>query len=76
MAKSSWLTKAKRLLGKNAIYLDGDGQFALITPCGETALTLWSTQAEAENAMQHLSVCGSKCRGRSHYYIHNLGEST
>ncbi len=74
MAKASWVTKAKRILGRNAIHISGDGQFAFITPCRDPAFSLWSTREEAETSMQRVYVCGSGCRGKSYHYIQNLGE--
>jgi hypothetical protein len=69
-----WKTKATRLLGNRTIHIEGDGQFALVTPCRTRAFSLWATRAEAEQAMTSSRSCGGDCHGVSSHYIADLGE--
>ena len=71
----NWELKAKRLLGNRTIHLEGDGQFALVTPCRTRAFSLWQTRAEAEQAMNSIISCGGDCHGVSSHYIADLGEA-
>jgi hypothetical protein len=69
----NWKNKAERLLGNRTIHLQGDGQFALVTPCRKRAFSLWATRAEAEHAKNSLPSCGSDCHGVAAHYIADLG---
>jgi len=69
-----WKNKAKRLLGNRTIHIEGDGQFAFITPCRTRAFSLCSTRADAERAMNSIMSCGDGCHGVSSHYIADLGE--
>lgn len=69
-----WKDKAKRLLGNRTIHLEGDGQFALVTPCRNRAFSLWATRAEAEQAMRSIMSCGGDCQGMTSHYIADLAE--
>lgn len=75
MAKLSWKTKAKKLLGKNAIHLSGDGQFAFFTPCRDPAFSLWATREEADRAMGDTPICGGGCHGATSHSVIDLGQS-
>ncbi len=78
MTKSLWVKKARQQLGQEAIHIEGDGQFAFVTPCGVPAFSLWPTREEAENCANNLSTCGRGCRGRDNHYVYDLydlGES-
>jgi hypothetical protein len=68
-----WKAKATRLLGSRTMYLQGDGQFAFVTPCRKRAFSLWSTRVEAEHAMNSVMSCGGNCHGVSFHYITDLG---
>ena len=68
-----WKDKAGRLLGNRSIYLEGDGQFAFVTPCRDRAFSLWATRAEAEQAMKTIISCGGDCQGMRSHYITDLG---
>ena len=70
-----WKTKATRLLGNRTIHLQGDGQFAFVTPCRTRAFSLWPTRAEAEQAKNSIISCGGDCHGVSSHYIEDLGEA-
>lgn len=70
-----WKNKAERLLGSRTLHLQGDGQFALVTPCRTRAFSLWPTRAEAEQAMNRIISCGGDCHGISSHYIADLGEA-
>ena len=64
----NWKNKAKRLLGNRTIHLQGDGQFALVTPCRTPTFSLWPTRAEAEQAKNRIMSCGGDCHGVSAHY--------
>jgi hypothetical protein len=69
-----WKATATRLLGSRTIHLQGDGPFALVTPCRNRAFSLWPTRAEAEQAMNRIMSCGGDCHGVSVHYIADLGK--
>ena len=69
-----WKVRATRLLGNRTCYIQGDGPFAVVTPCRNRAFSLWATRAEAEHAMKSLMSCGSDCHGMTFHYIADLGE--
>ena len=71
-----WKDKAKRLLGNRSIHVEGDGPFAVVTPCRNRAFSLWATRAEAEQAMNRISSCGGECLGSMGHYFAELGEPT
>jgi hypothetical protein len=71
-----WTAKATRLFGSRTIHLQGDGQFAVVTPCRKRAFSLWATRADAEQAMNSFRSCGGDCNGVSFHYIADLGEPT
>jgi len=60
-----WKAKATRLLGNRTIHLQGDGQFAFVTPCGNRAFSLRATRPEAEQARNSITSCGGDCHGVS-----------
>jgi hypothetical protein len=70
-----WKSKAKGLLGNRTIHLEGDGPFAVVTPCRNRAFSLWATRADAEQVMNSIRSCGSDCHGVSAHYIADLRES-
>ena len=49
--KASWHTKAKRLWPR-AVWIDGEGQYAVVTPCRQVAVSLWPDLATAENVKE------------------------
>jgi hypothetical protein len=67
-----WKNKAKRLLGNRTIHIQGDGQFAVVTPCRNLAFSLWPTRAEAEQAMSRIMPCGGDCLGVTFHYVADL----
>jgi len=69
----NWKNKAKRLFGNRTIHLQGEGRFALVTPCRTPAFSLWPTRAEAERAKNSVRSCGGDCQGVSFHYIADLG---
>ena len=71
---TDWKGKAERVLGNRTIYLEGDGQFAFVTPCRDRAFSLWATRVEAEQAMKSIMSCGGDCLGMTSHYITDLGE--
>ena len=72
----SWKAKATRLLGNRTVHLEGDGQFAFVTPCRTRTFSLWPTRAGAEQAKSRIISCGGDCHGVSFHYIADLGEPT
>ena len=68
----NWKDKAKRLLGNRTIHIEGDGQFALVTPCRTRAFSLWPTRAEAKQAKNSIESCGGDCHRVSSHYIADL----
>ena len=71
----NWKDKAKRLLGNRTIHIEGDGQFALVTPCRTRAFSPWPTRAEAEQAKNSIESCGGDCHGVSSHYTADLGRA-
>jgi len=70
-----WKHKAKWLFGSRTIHIEGDGQFALVTPCGKSAFSLWATRVDAEQAMKTIRSCGADCLGSTSHYIVELEQS-
>ena len=68
-----WKNKAQRLLGNRTIHIEGDGQYAFVTPCRNRAFSLWATRAEAEQAMNSIMSYGGDCQGVTSHYIVDLG---
>lgn len=71
-----WKVKATRLLGNRTVHIEGDGQFAFVTPCRKRTFSLWATRAEAEHAIKSSMSCGGECHGVSAHYLVDLGEPT
>jgi hypothetical protein len=71
-----WKAKAMWLLGSRTIHLQGDGQFAVVTPCRNRGFSLWATKAEAEQAVHSIMSCGGDCHGVAFHYIADLGKPT
>jgi len=67
-----WKSKAERLLGNRTRHIDGDGQFAFVTPCRGRAFSLWTTKAEAEQEMERILSCGGDCLGVTAHYVADL----
>ncbi len=69
----TWKIIARQLLGKQATPNggEGDGQFALVAPCGgEVSFSLWSTREAAEKCKKRLrGGCGSGCWPTRHYIV-------
>ena len=70
-----WKRTAKRLLGNRTRHVDGDGQFAVVIPCGKRAFSLWATRADAEQIRKSIMSCGAECLGSASHYIVELGKS-
>jgi hypothetical protein len=75
MTTSTWVTRARKLLGKTARHLGGDGPYATVTPCGHVAFSLWPTLAEAKRDLLRVKFCGAGCRGARYHYIQNFEEN-
>ncbi len=73
--KQSWNAIAKKLIGKEAVYHGGDGQFAIVTPCREVHYSLWPSRGEAIKRKEKVDKtgCGGECRPWTHYIV-ELGE--
>ena len=76
MADKVWLKEAKRRWGKKAVWIDGDGQFALLAWCKVLTVTLWSTRAKTEEQKKVIDelACGGGCTGN--HEIIDLGSSS
>jgi len=76
MRKSKWQRQANRRWSKKAVWIHGDGPFAVLAWCGELSVTLWQTNEEAEQAKARID--GTGCGGRCvrHHEIVDMSEST
>jgi len=65
MADRAWRAEARRRWGSKAVWIDGDGQFALLAWCRVLTVTLWPTRAEAEKQKKVIdeTACGGGCTG-------------
>lgn len=71
MAEKAWLKEAKRRWGKKAVWITGDGQYALLAHCNnQLTITLWLTRDEAEEQKRFIDTmaCGGNCT-RDHEII-------
>jgi len=60
-----WQLVAEREWGKTASWIKGNGQFAVLHPCGgELTVTLCATPMEAKTAKG--SRCGGRCSRSQH----------
>lgn len=76
MTDKSWLAEAQRRWGKEAEWITGNGQFALLAWCRVLTVTLWSTMAEAEENKKFIDemACGGGCT-RNHEIV-DLGSTS
>ena len=60
---SKWQAKAIKKWGRKAVWINGNGQYALLAWCNVLTVTLWPTMAEAENRKAFIdrTACGSHC---------------
>ena len=66
-----WQAVAQREWGKTAVWIQGDGQYAVLHPCSdELTVTLCATPAEAKKMKSF--KCGGSCL-RSRHTIMDLG---
>jgi len=65
MADRAWRAKARKRWGKEAAWIEGDGQFALLAWCRVLTVTLWPTRAEALKQKKVIdeTACGGGCTG-------------
>jgi hypothetical protein len=65
MVDKTWLTEAKKRWGKQAEWITGNGQFALLAWCRVLTVTLWTTRDEAEGKKKFIDEmgCGGYCTG-------------
>ena len=55
---------------KRALWINGEGRYALLAHCGNyygrggLTITLWKTREEAEEVLRDLKSCGGQCIGR------------
>jgi len=63
MVEKSWRSEAGRRWGKEAAWITGSGQFALLAWCRALTVTLWATKAEAEREKAFIdrTACGGLC---------------
>ena len=74
MDNKLWRKEAKRRWGREAEWIQGDGQFALLAKCRVLTVTLWSTRTEAEKSKEEIdrTACGGGCFGASAHEIVDL----
>jgi len=69
----TWQGKANREWGTTASWIKGDGQYAVLHPCGgELTVTLCTTPIEAKAAKA--SRCGGRCTVSRHT-VTDLGDT-
>jgi hypothetical protein len=72
MTGSQWQTAAESKWGRTAVWIHGDGQFAVLHPCREQlTVTLCATMVDAATAKK--GVCCSRC-SKSRHTITNLAD--
>lgn len=51
---------------RNAAWIEGNGEYAVIAWCDRPTITLWRTPTPAQAALQELNAlrCGGQCRER------------
>ncbi len=70
MADKTWRKEARKRWGKQAEWITGEGQFALLAWCRVLTVTLWKTRDEAEEQKKFIDEtgCGGLCT-RKHEII-------
>jgi len=69
----TWQGKANREWGTTASWIKGDGQYAVLHPCGgELTVTLCTTAIEAKAAKA--ARCGGRC-AKSRHTVTDLGNA-
>jgi len=65
MADGAWHTEARKRWGKEAAWIDGNGQFAILAWCRVLTVSLWPTKVEAEKEKKVVdeTACGGGCTG-------------
>jgi len=62
---SQWQTSAERKWGRTAVWIHGDGQFAVLHPCrDQLTVTLCATMVDA--ALMKKTVCCGRCTRSLH----------
>jgi len=63
MTNEACREKAQRRWGKKAVWIQGDGQYALVAHCRALTVTLWPTMAEAHKQKEFIDkmACGGYC---------------
>jgi hypothetical protein len=65
MSMAPWRAVAEREWGTTASWIKGDGQYAVLHPCGgELTVTLCATPAQAKEAK--VDRCGGRCTRSKH----------
>lgn len=69
--KQSWIAIAKKVIGKEATYQGGDGQFAFVAPCREVHYSLWPSKEDGgkRKAKVGRTGCGGECRPWTHFIL-------
>lgn len=52
-----------KCLWPRAVWVTGDGKYALVAYCGQVSVTLWGTHPKALSEMEGLRLCGHACTG-------------
>jgi hypothetical protein len=66
-----WQCRARRLY-RHAVWVYGDGPYALLAHCRQLSITLWGTRQEADYERYYLLPCGGGCTGESGHEVVDL----
>lgn len=74
MLNSDWYNLATALWGKQAAWIEGNGQYALLAWCRTLTVSLWQNIEEAERQKHQIDQtgCGGRCNG--HHEIVDLAK--
>ena len=70
MARKSWITIARKVLGKEAVHHEGDGQYAFVTLCrDEVTFSLYATMDDLNVVKRRVNKggCCGGCKPSMHY---------
>jgi hypothetical protein len=56
-----------------AVWVEGEGPYAVISWCNVPAVTLWPTAEKARNVLDSLAMCGHHCTGNHEVVVIVLG---
>jgi hypothetical protein len=62
--RSVWQRRARKLW-PDAIRIEGDGPFALVTLCRDVVVSLWATREDAERQPAYRGACVGGCSAQA-----------